>query len=116
MRYDRVLAAVLERGEDRSLIIDIITGGGGRTTALWRFSPIKEGEKCLGAYVAIVELGGGFLATDRLPSDAFYNDFQLTDRERDIADLLLSGLQYKEMAARPLNLHADREDPRHESV
>jgi PAS domain S-box len=100
VRYDRVLAAVLGRGESRSLIMDIVTTGTGRSLSLWRFSPIREEDSLLGAYVAIIEIGEGFLAMNRLPGDSFYNSFSLSDRERDIADLLLSDYPYKEIATR----------------
>lgn len=100
MRYDRALFAVLERGETRSLVMDILVDTGERMPALWRFSPIHEDERILGSYVAIIDIGGELIETNRLPSDTLYNRFVLTERERDIADLLLSGLQYKEIASR----------------
>lgn len=98
-RYDRAFAAALRRSECRSLIMEVLAGDSGRKLALWRFSPILEEGRVLGAYVAIIEIGAGLFAMNRLPSDSFYDSFPLSDRERDIADLLLSDYQYKEIAS-----------------
>jgi len=100
LRYDRTLSAVLERGETRSLLMDTLLDDDTQLPALWRFSPIMEEDRILGVYVAIIDIGGELIETSHLPSDTLYNRFALTDRERDISDLLLAGLQYKEIASR----------------
>jgi PAS domain S-box-containing protein len=96
-RYDQAFARALTGAPSHSTILDSGDEGRDRAPALWSFSPRAGGQA--GVCVVISEIAA-FAPSPRFPDASTYDDFGLTDRERDVADLLLMGLEYKGIARR----------------
>lgn len=97
-RFDRALGLSLAGASAYSTVLDLADDGSTRRPVQWSFSPV-EGRGA--ARVARVVLSGIYEPAPPKPPDvAFYERYSLSDRERDIADLLVAGQRYKEIAWR----------------
>jgi PAS domain S-box-containing protein len=95
-RCRTMLDDALRGAEVRPIVMDIETPQGEYKPAIWCFAWDRKKD----GLVCIILKASDLLASAMLPDEGFYASYRLTSREREVADLLILGFEYKEIADR----------------
>jgi PAS domain S-box-containing protein len=95
-RCRSMLDEALRGAELRPIIMDVETPEGERRPAIWCFSWDREKD----GLTCIILKADDLLASAMMPDEGFYASYSLTSREREVADFLILGFEYKEIADR----------------
>jgi PAS domain S-box-containing protein len=95
-RCRALLDDVLCGAEIRPIVMDVETPEGEYRPAIWCFAWDRERD----GLICVILQASNLLASIMLPDEGFYASYGLTSREREVADLLILGFEYKEIADR----------------
>jgi PAS domain S-box-containing protein len=96
--FDQLLSDANEKEKTRYRKMSILTKDGQIVSSFWNVARM-QGDGETGFRIVILDIMWS-LKSSLLPDDEFYDGFHLTEREREISNLVIAGFLYKEIGWR----------------